>query len=506
MQRHSLAPRPEELELKLALPASLPGSLLARLSRIPVLARRSATQLQLHSTYYDTPKQQLRRQRVALRIRRVGPDTAPQWLQTLKTADRGDSALSRRGEWETPVAGAALERDALPASPWSDIDPRGTLFASLVPCFTTQFERTLWQVRTRSGSVVEVALDLGHILAGEHSAPICELELELKAGPPQALFDLAQQIARSMAVLPTSASKAERGYALAAGRLDAPRLAQPPRLKPRLLRPEAAQRVLREAFDQFSANLLTLRNADNPELVHQARIGWRRFKTALRLFKPVIDDASRPSWQPLAPLLECLGAVRDHDVAMASTLPALAGAYAGTHAQRAQAWQTMVQALEQAVQLQRKAVRYALETPALGATLLATTQWLEGACIPHPGSDPDAAPDPRKPPLRAWAQRRMARLRTQYKRALRAGQKSGDPQRQHRSRLLAKRLRYSIECLHTLLPRRYTGRMHRQTMRVQTQLGALRDMERAAALVAALEVNPGLAGFLRGVAVGRKGA
>lgn len=215
MKKHSLAPHPEELELKLALPTSNPGSLLARLSRTAVLARRSATHLQLHNTYYDTPEQQLRQQRMALRIRRVGPDTAPQWLQTFKTADAGNSALSRRGEWEAPVAGPALDPDALRATPWSDIDPKGALFASLVPCFTTQFERTLWLVRTRNGSVVEVALDIGQLLAGEHTAPICELELELKAGQPQAVFDVAQQIARTIAVLPASASKAERGYALA---------------------------------------------------------------------------------------------------------------------------------------------------------------------------------------------------------------------------------------------------------------------------------------------------
>src|ERR1035437_695711 len=103
-----LASRAEEIELKLALPTADPSGLAKRLSRTPILARRKPTQLHLYNVYYDTPEQTLRQQRVALRLRRLGNDEKPKWLQTLKTGDRVESALSRRGEWEMPVGDATL--------------------------------------------------------------------------------------------------------------------------------------------------------------------------------------------------------------------------------------------------------------------------------------------------------------------------------------------------------------------------------------------------------------
>ncbi|NTV78792.1 MAG: hypothetical protein HGA25_06585, partial [Clostridiales bacterium] len=47
-------------------------------------------------------------------------------------------------------------------------------------------------------------------------------ELELLAGQPSALLDLAQQIARTIAVMPVNVSKSERGYAMAQDGLDKP--------------------------------------------------------------------------------------------------------------------------------------------------------------------------------------------------------------------------------------------------------------------------------------------
>ena len=84
--------QPQEIELKLTLPGTDPASLLKRLTRVPPLARVSATQQHLHNIYYDTPDQRLNRERIALRLRRTGSNKNPVWLQTLKT---GGSATRR---------------------------------------------------------------------------------------------------------------------------------------------------------------------------------------------------------------------------------------------------------------------------------------------------------------------------------------------------------------------------------------------------------------------------
>jgi inorganic triphosphatase YgiF len=377
------------------------------------------------------------------------------------------------------------------------MDPNGSVFAALSPCFVTTFERTSWSVRKPGGSVVEVSLDIGQVVAGDKRTALCELELELIAGQPAALFAVAQQIARTLAVLPLNSSKAERGYALLQDSLNLPRRAQPPALKAGMALPDAAQQVLREMFGQFTSNLNTLRNSDDPEVVHQARVGWRRFRSALRLFKPALEAV--PAWPSLGPLLTFLGELRDLDVARTETLAPFADAYTTGNARREEKWQAMLQALTQAASLQRKSVRYALEAPTVGSTLLAITQWLE---TPAGQTGPSAAKADLKMPLRRWAGQRVVRLHKNLKRALK---NSTDPQSQHRARIFSKRLRYGIEALRPLLPKRQARRWHQQATALQTRIGATRDMHQAAALVARLEADPGLAEFLRGVAVGQAG-
>lgn len=483
----------EEIELKLALPGANPAGLARQLARLPVLARRQATRQQLHNIYFDTPEQHLRQQRVALRLRRVGSEAHPQWLQTLKTGGRNDSALSQRGEWETPVPDAHLSSKALKASPWSEIDPDGRLFKALVPSFTTSFERTIWRVRRRDGSVVEVALDIGHITADDKTTPLCELEFELKAGQPAALFAVAQQVARTLAVLPAAQSKAERGYALAQGTLNAPVPALPPKLAPKLPVLAAAQLVLSEMFCQFTSNLGALLTSDDPEVAHQARVGWRRFKSARRLFRPVLAHTDMPSEQDLQVLLTCLGELRDSDVALNETLPPLAEAYSAGNAQRAQIWADMTAALTREAALQRKAVRYALLAPSVGASLLATTQWLEGLAASTATDQPVAEP---MVSLRLWSRQCLKRLHTKYRHSINA---ADTPESQHRARILAKRLRYGVEALHNLLPRKRAKRWVQQATCLQTDIGLKRDLMQANALVVRQNLDHGLAEFLRGV-------
>lgn len=497
MKPVDLKQRTQEIELKLALPSSDPSSLAKRLARVPVLARRKPTHQHLHNVYYDTPEQILRKKCVALRIRRVGSGAKPQWLQTLKTGGRDDSALSQRGEWEVPVPTDTLALDVLKATPWSKIDPEGRIFPALAPCFVTSFERTCWLVRRRDGSVIEVALDLGQIVANGKSTPICELELELLEGQPSALFDLAQQIASTIAVMPVNISKAERGYALAQDCLDKPLGAKPPKLASDLSLTATAGLVLREMFCQFITNLNALRTSDDPEVVHQARVGWRRFRSALRLFKPALAVDAMPSWQELQPLLSFLGELRDLDVALTDTLPPLADAYVAGDPRRTDAWQAMTQALQQAAKLQRKSVRYAFHEPTVGATLLATTQWLEDLSTL---TRPVDAEIKRNASLQSWARRRIDRLHDQLKLA---GKDRSNPDGQHRVRILAKRMRYGIEALHSLLPKQRAKRWYRQAASLQTSLGASRDVMQAGVLAAKLEADRGLVEFLRGVAIGQ---
>lgn len=500
---------PTEIEIKLALPGANVQAVVAALAASPVLARRKAQRQTVFSQYFDTPDQALRRQRVALRLRRLGNPAQPQWRQTLKTAGQGDSALSVRGEWEMPVPGPALALELLHTSPWPQMDAEGALSAALQPCFVTEFERTTWQVRQRDGSHIEVALDIGTITTEGRSVPLCELELELLAGPPAALFALAQRIARTVAVLPLAASKAERGFHLQQSATAVPVLAKPPTVAANTPFHTIARRVLGEAFAQFTANLYQLQTAELPELVHQTRVGWRRFRSLWQMLRPLLPGVTLPSFEPLQPLLSSLGQLRDLDVARTQTLPPLAQASASDSLHISgdevmQEWQRLQTVLAQVAHQELLMVRSLLARPAVGAALLDLSYWLE--TIDGPLAVPLPAPKAKtqKRDLKALRQRavqqakRLDQLVTQ---CIRDHTPKGI-ELQHRVRILAKRLRYSVHALASVLPPQLQ-QQHRIAQALQERLGVERDLLQARHLAARCDGSPLWLAFLQGVAVAR---
>ncbi len=475
-----------ETELKLAVPLHLGAGLARQLMRSPALAGCKRGRLQLHNIYFDTPGQSLRQHGIALRLRRVGTGARARWWQTLKTVDADRSAMSRRGEWESPVQGPVLAGQPLQTTPWAEFDPDGTLLQQLVPCFSTDFTRSWWLVETPEGDRVEVALDLGQIHANGTTDPVCELELELKRGDAGALFAIARQLAEQVPLFPADLSKADRGYALARGC----NAALEPRPVPAAhTRNGLARTALRAGFGQFTTCLAALRSSDDPELLHQARVGWRRFQTARKLFK---STAALPS---LRPLLAHMGAVRDLDVARTETLPGLAAAFMVQDPSRASDWRTMSQALERRAVERRADMHQALDAPAIGQALIAITQWLEAPV--QTSSDPvDEAVA-----LRPWALRKVRRQRQRLRMARGA---RDNTEHLHQVRLRAKQLRYGIEALQGLLPPRRAERWRKLAVRLQSGIGARRDAVQAVAILHELGAHPVIAAFLRGYVAGRE--
>ncbi len=477
-----------EIELKLALPPSLAASLAQRLARLPLLAGCRPRQQALHNVYYDTPQQHLHAQRQVLRVRADGTPRKPRWVQTFKLRPSAASALSRRDEWETPVTSGALSLPALLDTPWAEFDPDGRLFRALAPRFVTRFERTSWLITMPRGSLIVVALDIGEIVAGHLRSPLCELELELQQGNVGEVLALAQQVADVVAVLPLPLSKAERGYALAAAALDHPVPNLPAELPSGASLAETASHVLGRAYAQFLSNLYLLRGADAPELVHQARVGWRRFRAGLRLFKPLLVGQAPPAWPSLNSLLLPLGELRDLEVALYDTLPALEARYIQGQPQRQTRWLAMRQTLAQQVRRCRQRVRGALSRPAVGADLLAIAVWLEQwqPAVPPANASAEAVQD--------WARRRVRRLHEQLASACQSAQ---DEESWHRTRIQAKRLRYSIEFLRPLLPPTRAERWYRQATDWQNRLGAARDIQEAVRLVHKLGADADIEAYLR---------
>lgn len=181
----------------------------------PLLKKRNKSgweQHELFNQYFDTPERDLAAAKVALRLRRDGD----QVIQTLKTRGQSVAGLSERNEWDWTLAKAKLDLKKLDDSCWpaalAELDKK-----QLVPIFTTDFIRQKAEIawgRGKAKVVIEAALDLGKVIAGEGEEEICELELELRQGEPDALLELAAELAADLALMPCDISKAERGYRL----------------------------------------------------------------------------------------------------------------------------------------------------------------------------------------------------------------------------------------------------------------------------------------------------
>ncbi|MFR0673694.1 inorganic triphosphatase [Enterobacterales bacterium AW_CKDN230030176-1A_HGKHYDSX7] len=181
----------------------------------PLLKKRNKSGWQtreLLNQYFDTPERDLAAAKVALRLRRDGDAI----IQTLKCRGQSVAGLSERNEYEWPLEKVKLDLKKLDASCWPealrDLDKK-----RIKPLFTTDFTREVADIawgRGKSKVVIEAALDQGFVIVGKHKEAISELELELREGDPQALLELAAELAASLPLMPCDISKAERGYRL----------------------------------------------------------------------------------------------------------------------------------------------------------------------------------------------------------------------------------------------------------------------------------------------------
>jgi inorganic triphosphatase YgiF len=497
---------PLEVELKLALdPAST-----AALRAHPLLARYSrgrARQRQLENLYHDTPDAELWREGLDLRLRHDGG----RHVQTLKAFERAHGGLHRRREWEMALAAPALDLTALQATLASH---ERALAARLQTAaaradfgvqVTTRFRRTTWQLQSAAGDEVELALDEGHIEAAAQRLPLCEVELELRAGRECVLFELAAALQQTLPLRPELRGKAERGFALLLGApAPAPRhaLAVPLPASATLL--QAVRLIVEECLAQVQANEAGVVGSAVGEYVHQMRVGLRRLRSALGLVKEV---ASPPPGL-LAELRWAaseLGRARDAEVLALETLPRVpapggAGGDAG--------WALLREAALAAADAARREAVEAVRTPRHVAWQLKLMQWatgLEGAAdeAAHGGKAASEAGTGRAPSLAEFSKRKLRRLRRRLvAKAEPLEKEDGDAQQRHDLRIATKKLRYAIEMLGLAQGRADAVRAVKALATLQQQLGLLNDAEVAAALLARLvAVQPGFAaaaGYARG--------
>jgi len=472
----SIAPSPMEIELKLALDPAYA----ARFRRHPLLAGAKVARQTLHSLYFDTPDFALTRRLIALRLRRVGYH----WVQTLKAAAPAVGALSSRPEWEARVMDNTPDLAVLP--PEARALLAGIDLGGLAPVFVTDVKRATWRVVVGE-TAMEIALDQGEILADAANlanpavSPVSEIELELKSGPPNGLFDAALSLLDRVPLRIDSRSKAAIGFRLAGAVKMAPAKAIWPKLDPAQGAGSAWTSLIEAALAQMVDNLPGfLEQPEELEYLHQLRVALRRLTSLARLLAPLSQPD--PAWlAPLRKHMAALNPARDWDVFLRETLPRLelplgvsdkAALLARAEAMAADA---------------RQAAQAALAAPEFTRAVLQLGQ----ALLTPPASEMSAG---------KWATQVLEQRWKGVKRrgAALAG---GDAMARHRLRIAVKKLRYACDAVAGLYGKRGDKSLARVAA-LQENLGAINDLVVADRLMRALAQTHPECAFSAGRVVG----
>lgn len=306
-----------EIELKAGLSAREVRDLLRLLKEDYGAGQRPAY---LRSIYFDTPGLHLKKRGIALRIRREQGRS----IQTVKVGRTGVGSFHDVAEQDNAVAGLKPRVGAITDRALREAIVAATRNSVLVPHFETRVRRSRWLVTEHHGTI-EIAVDSGHFITAAGKAPILELELELKGGSPEALFDLADRLLEGCSPNLSLPGKASRGFELAAGREISAKAASSKLTAVPSQTPagDAFEAVLKSLAPAIAANIHATMVHDDPEGPHQLRVSLRRLRAALRLFAGPVDprlahDLNRQARD----LGRAVSALRDADVLSALVLDA----------------------------------------------------------------------------------------------------------------------------------------------------------------------------------------
>jgi triphosphatase len=199
----------------------------------------------------------------------------------------------------------------------------------------------------------------------------------------------------------------------------------------------AFQAVVQGCFDQFLLNESLIREARDPEAVHQCRVALRRLRSALRLFLPRAENGGEENWRrDLKHFSALLRDARDLDVLLSEQVqPALSLAPSAglaallneIKARREQAYDKLVAALR---------------GPQAAAFYLDVALWIEAGDF--------GVPEIWHETVTAFMQKRLSKA---ARKLLKRGEliETDSEHRRHRTRIAAKNLRYGAEFFESLL-------------------------------------------------------
>lgn len=450
-----------EIELKF----DLEPRMVELLKSHPLLAPAGAGRTeQLVSVYFDTEASDLRKAGLSLRIRHVGERR----IQGLKaTAGPG---IFVRTEWEREVEADRPDLGGLDETPLKDLRHAGELAERLRPIFATRVSRTTYPI-LHSDSEIELALDQGEVEDGTRSAPICEVELELKSGEPGRLLDFAQGLGQALPLRLAGWSKSERGYALANGGLSEPVKGEADVLSAEMDSAAAFRGIGQACLSHLTRNQHVLQETGDLEALHQMRVALRRLRSAIAIFKGMLADGRQTAIaRELAWMADVLAKTRELDVFLSDVVAPAAKAEPGDSALAA----LLARCESRREAALRKAVD-AVNSDRFRQGLLEVFAWIVAGEWSTRADEADEAHRARPAAILAAAE-----MEALHEKVTRKGRKlkTLDPAKRHKLRVAVKTLRYAAEFFAPVLdakPKRQAA-FRKSVAALQDELGRLNDV------------------------------
>lgn len=470
-----------EIELKFLLRETTAKVIWARV-KASKLSHGAPTTRLLRSIYLDTPEHALKKAGIALRLRRDGR----RWIQGVKTRATLHGGLSQVGEVENPAPGGRVCLEAIPDTSVRDEIIQRVNGAPLLPVCETVIRRRSSELALADGTRAELAVDVGEVRAGERSAELSELEIELLAGSASGLFDIAHIVVPDGGVRFSRLSKAARGYLLAEeGRIDAPltpRNANNVALDPAQTAEHAARDVLRECLDQIATNVLVVRQMDDAEGPHQLRVGLRRLRSAFSVYAPVLASPEMTRLDAEARWLgQEVGSLRDLDVVANEMVRREAEIHSDEPGLSALADIVSRQAGERRAQL-----RKCLAGARVQAFLLDLARFVEtrGWLVPEDFGQSERLAAPIATLARQSLSKRWKKVVRHAK-----GLETLNVEQRHELRKDLKKLRYAVEFFCALFPAKRVEPFLKRLKTLQTIFGDLNDAATLKSLFAGTAVS-----------------
>jgi len=466
-----------EIELKLELASGAAEDLLAHplLDKAKPLLKQSG---QLHAVYFDTEDHALHREGISLRIRRRNGKA----IQTIKAEGPHKGIAMDRGEWETPVDGE-LDLSAAAGTPLEKLIADEDLLATIKPAFTVETDRSAFEAKF-DDAVIEVALDRAKAFAGDRAVTFSEIELELRQGKAGALFALARRLSEVAPLRLSTVAKSERGYRLLDEEVLRPARAEKIKLPKDATCAEAFQVIARSCLAQMVENEALVRLTQEPDALHQMRVGLRRLRAAISLFRAQLltDSESSEIRSNLRWAGQALGAARDLDVfiermrSMDNSVPD-ASQMEEIERRRTEAYRNLLETLD---------------THRFMGVILQTAAWIEAG--DWMASSKKGRTSACERPARDFAAAEFSRRFKRIRKLAKHLRDVGDEER-HELRIRIKKLRYGTEFFASLFTSGKASK-RRKTFssllaEVQEYLGDLNDLALGGSLAMYLpEVSP----------------